>query len=111
MVRLEPVEDLFGDFFLQNSAFDLGFLRKYFSDENLREALLQDSVMLFSHWYIILEVDLGASLSSTVSSRRLISMSHIHPEHQFVGDLIQERDVGFELWVRGLQNISQLDLH
>ena len=109
MMWLQPIKDLLGELVLKCRPFHLGLLGEYFRDEHLCEASLEGRVVLRRHRHVALKFDLGAARRLAVLPWRLVAMTHVHPEHELVADLVKIGDVLTELRVRGLQHIGELD--
>lgn len=109
-MRLNPIVDLSGDFVFESLTLHSLLVDKEFLNEYLSEALLDLVISFPDCWRVLAVVDLRAAWLSAVLPRRLVSMPHIQSEHELVGDLVEEGDVGAELGITRLELIGQLDL-
>ena len=98
-MRLEPVVDLNCEFVFDSLPLHLSFVLEKFHDENFREAFLEPVIHVPVSWSILSKVYLGASLDSAVLAGCLITMAHVHTEHELVSDLVKEWNVLSELLV------------
>ena len=90
VMRLEPVVDLSCEFVFDSLPLHLSFVLEEFHDEDFREALLEPVIHIPVRWSVLSKVYLGASWSCAVLARRLITMAHIHTEHELVSDFVKE---------------------
>ena len=111
VVWLEPVVDLGCEFVFDSLSFHLSFVLEEFHDEDFCEALLEPVVHIPVRRSVISKVYLGASLGRTVLAWGLITMAHIHTEHELVSNLVKEGHVLSELLIVRLQVLSQLNLY
>ena len=111
MVWLDPVIDLLGDLFFECLPLHHLLVHENLLDKDLRETLLELVVSVPDGRRVLAVVDLGASWRRAVFTWGLVPMAHIKPEHEFVGDFVEEGNVGTELSIAGLELVSQLDLH
>ena len=96
---LKPVVDLVCEFVFDGLPPHLSFVLEEFHDEDFREALLEPVVHVPIRRSILSKVYLGASLCRSGLARCLITMAHIHAEHELVCDLVKEGDVLSELLI------------
>ena len=93
VVWLEPVVDLVCEFVFDSLSFHLSFVLEEFHDEYFCETFLEPVVHIPVRWSVLSKVYLRASLSRTVLAWSLITMAHIHTEHELVSNLVKERYV------------------
>ena len=110
MVWLNPVVDLLRDLFFQGFSLHDLLVYEDLLNEDLCEAFLKLVVGVPHGWRVLTIVNFGAARRGTVFTRSLVPMAHIQPEHQLVGDLIQEGYVRPKLGIARLKLVSQLDL-
>ena len=110
MVRLKPVVDLRGHLILHTLASHSRLVDEKLLDETLCEAGAEVLVLLLGRWCVLAEVDLWAAGGSTCLAWRLVSVSAVETEHEFVRYLIKEGYIGPELHVIDLKRFGELDL-
>ena len=90
---LEPVVDLVCEFVLHSLPLHLSFVLEELHDEDFCEALLEPVIHIPVCWSVLSKVYLGTSWGCAVLTRRLITMAHIHTEHELVSDFVKEGNV------------------
>ena len=99
VMRLEPVVDLVCEFVFNSLPLHLSFVLEKFHDEDFREALLKPVIHIPVSRSVLSEVYLGTSSSRAILAGRLVTMAHIHTEHELVSNLVKEGYVLSELLI------------
>ena len=96
---LEPVVDLVCEFVFDSLPLHLSFVLEEFHDEDFCEALLELVIHIPVRRSVLSKFYLGASLGRSVIARCLITVTHIHTEHELVCNLVKEGYVLSELLI------------